>query len=515
MIDMRTARALMLILGLTVCSSFASEPRTLKTRLTAEPETFDWHISRTAVSGFVTRNIMEGLLSEGPGRKVAPGLATRWTQSKDGTAFTFYLKPGVLWSDGVPLEAQHFVDGIRRVLSLQNIVPRGHPLLEIINAEDFNSGREKDFTKVGVKALDRGTLEIRIRKATPSWIWLATFPITYPIRRELIEKAPNDWATPGKMVTLGPYVAKAKDARTVTLERNPKYHEKMGNIDRVVISFIADDAIAVHLYDRNELQLLPTVSVLSDELKTRKDLFSYPTFGTFHVDFNLNRKPSSDLHLRRAIAMAIDRSKLTKFADKGYTPAVSLVPPGLVGHTKDAAPHFDPTKAKTELALSGYDHKTPLELISIASEDNSQLTAFLRSELKRNLDIETTVSNLVPQSFITAVALGNYHLVIYNMVPKLPDADYYFSFLAHADTMRQIFASNPRIADLVNKVHETENRAKREGFARDLQQVLEQDIVAFVPLYHGRTWGLVRKSFVTGFEPDPFRPILFKQLSVH
>src|SRR6478672_12389905 len=60
------------------------------------------------------------LVQYGPGLKIAPDWATSWEESKDGLTWTFHLKPGGKWSDGVPLTAADAVWWVTTIFKYQN-----------------------------------------------------------------------------------------------------------------------------------------------------------------------------------------------------------------------------------------------------------------------------------------------------------------------------------------------------------------------------------------------------------
>ena len=60
------------------------------------------------------------LVQYGPGLKIAPDWATSWEESKDGLTWTFHLKPGGKWSDGVPLTAEDAVWWVNTIFKYQN-----------------------------------------------------------------------------------------------------------------------------------------------------------------------------------------------------------------------------------------------------------------------------------------------------------------------------------------------------------------------------------------------------------
>src|SRR4051794_6519783 len=97
--------------------SQASPPSPSKTftfRIRGEPETLDWNRAHTHVEAYILMNLMEGLVTFDANAKVAPALAQSWKVSTDGKTYTFMLRPGVKWSDGVALTAKDFVFSWKR-----------------------------------------------------------------------------------------------------------------------------------------------------------------------------------------------------------------------------------------------------------------------------------------------------------------------------------------------------------------------------------------------------------------
>ena len=93
---------------------------TLRVNLLSEPPSLDWSKSTDTTSSMVEFNIMEGLVEydlKDPNLKLIPALATEWTPSDGAKTWTFTIRKGVKWTDGVELTAQHFVDGFERLLN--------------------------------------------------------------------------------------------------------------------------------------------------------------------------------------------------------------------------------------------------------------------------------------------------------------------------------------------------------------------------------------------------------------
>jgi len=104
---------------------------TLRYGLIEDPATFDPHITGTPEVGVVLRQVYDTLLYRDPSNlAIVPGLATDWTVSEDGLAYTFRLQQGVTFHDNTPFNAQAVAANIDRILE----VGQGGRALELLSA---------------------------------------------------------------------------------------------------------------------------------------------------------------------------------------------------------------------------------------------------------------------------------------------------------------------------------------------------------------------------------------------
>jgi oligopeptide transport system substrate-binding protein len=204
-------RALCLLaLALSGCSW---NDRPLQFNLGNEAVQLDWTRSLDANSSVILENVMEGLTTYADSLQSTdaellrpmPALAASWGVSEGGKVYRFYLRRGVFWSDGVELDAHHFVDAWERLLNPRTESANAYQLLEVEGAASYSRGTLKEFSRVGVKALDAHTLEVRLRRPVPYFLHLVASPATFPLRKDLVEKYGDDWVSPEHLVTLGPY----------------------------------------------------------------------------------------------------------------------------------------------------------------------------------------------------------------------------------------------------------------------------------------------------------------------
>ena len=91
------------------------------------------------------------------------------------------------------------------------------------------------------------------------------------------------------------------------------------------------------------------------ELLKRDDFVSAPALITYFYRLNVSRPPLDDVHVRRALNLAIDKRLICEKVTKaGQQPANSIVPPGLAGYRSPQCGDFNVAAARAELAKSRY-----------------------------------------------------------------------------------------------------------------------------------------------------------------
>jgi len=127
-------------------------------------------------------------------RKLAahPGLAENWEISPDGRIYTFHLRTNLTWSTGEPITAGDVVySWIRALNPATASVTRGRCLLK--NAKDFNAGKIKDASLVGVQALDKFTVRFDLDHPTAFFPDVCAMPVAGVVPQPTIEKQGDRW----------------------------------------------------------------------------------------------------------------------------------------------------------------------------------------------------------------------------------------------------------------------------------------------------------------------------------
>ena len=184
----------------------------------------------TAVS-----NGVDGLFENDQYGNLKPSVAENWSVSQDGLTYTYKIRKGVKWytSDGeeyANVTAKDFVTGLKyaadtnseAIYLLQNSV-KGL-------ACDYLSGANKDFSNVGIKAVDDYTLQYTLSQPEPYWNSKLTYSVTWPVNGDFLKSKGKDFGKstdPTSILYNGPYLLKALTTKSsIEFTKNENYWDK-------------------------------------------------------------------------------------------------------------------------------------------------------------------------------------------------------------------------------------------------------------------------------------------------
>ncbi len=467
--------------------------QTFTFRLLSDPETLDWNRAHTTVETWLLTNLMEGLVSHDSKMNVVPALAESWTKSPDGKTYTFKLRPGVKWSDGVPLKAADFVYSWKRLLSPVTAASYAYTLFDIDGAEEFFQGKQTDFSKVGISAPDDATLVVRLAKPVAHFIHIPTFWVTFPLRQDIVEKYGTAWSKPGRMVTVGPFELSSYDIDSkVVLTANPNYYGTHGNIDTAVGVIVKEDSTALTLYEAGKIDFLTDIAGTDlKRLEGRPDLEKFPYLKTGYLGFVVDQYPVSSVNVRRAIAMAIDKSKIGEFLHGAQTATGGFIPAGMFGYNKSIGLPFDPAAAKKELAKSGVKPGMKIDLVTTNWEKNLTLCQFIQAELKKNLGLEIGIRSFDHKTFRAQLELYSYPIFLLSWSADYPDPDNFLSVFLSTGGNNRTKWKNAQYDAKVLLARYNQNQKARETLYDQAQKLLVEDDVPVLPLYNEPILALV------------------------
>jgi len=364
---------------------------------------------------------------------------------------------------------------------------------------------------VGVKATDQHTLEVTLNNRTPFFLHLTTFYPLFPVNRDCVETyGTPDWTKPENLVCNGPYKLKFRRIRDrLRLVKNPEYwgtrQVKLETVD--VLSF-KSETTALNMYLTGQADWITDVpSAVIPQLMAREegDYDPTPLLIIYFYRINVNRAPCDDVHVRRALNMAIDKQLICeKVAKAGQKPARSIVPPGLPGYTSPLCGEFNIAAAKEELAKSKYA-KQPggipkIEILYNTNENHRAIAEVVQQMWKNNLGIDAELKNSEWNTYLSSIHSLEYSVARAGWVPDYPDANTFIDMWITNGENNETGWSNAAYDALVKQAAEEPDSEQRLRWMEQAEAILMEEL-PIIPVYYYVSKGMV-SARVKGFFPN-------------
>jgi peptide/nickel transport system substrate-binding protein len=333
-----------------------------------------WHISYDFLTNYGDQYL-----------QTEPGLAESWTKSPDGLTWTFKIRSGVMWSDGVPLTARDIAFTYNWEIKLQ--------LQAFLSALD------------GIKsatAADDTTLIIQCSrpKADILSMWCPILPEHIWSRFKTADAAKNFLNAP-PIVGSGPFrVVEWQKSKYIRCVANKRYWGGTPKAEEVFFQLYTNqDTLAQDLklgtidlainIPPAQVKALQGDSSLASEACSQK-AFDYLSFNCYKGP-SLGNPVLRDVKFRQALNWGIDKVKMAELAYQGYAdPATSIFEvnyynPTLDWHWQppaDVEYQFDPAKAKQLLADAGYKDTDGDGILNDPNNGNKNISLRLWSRVQ-------------------------------------------------------------------------------------------------------------------------------------
>lgn len=497
-----------------------AERDTLRLNLGTEPPSLDWHVSTDSTSFDVVCNLMIGLTQYRNDLSCAPGCASSWEILDNGKRYVFHLKPDVKWSDGRPLVAGDFIYGWLRLLDPKTAAGYGYFLYDIVGAKDFNSGKIKDPSKVGIKALDDHTLEVTLLRPAAYFIYLTAFAPTYPMRKDIVEKYGDRWTEPGNLVCNGPFLLdKWQHEYKIELVANRLFTDGEPKLKRIKMFMVPEPSTAFALYENDELDYIDNRSFATPDVeRSRKspEYHNFPLLRNNYIGFNCTKKPFTDPRVRRAVSMSIDRDVFPQILRRGEKPSYTWIPPGLAGYSPGDGVKYDPVAARKLLTEAGYpDGKglPPVDFLYPNREDIRTVVEAVQDQLKRNLGLQLQLQNLEWKVYLQTLRRDAPPIFRNNWGADYPDPETFANLFTSTSGNNVLSFKNAEFDKLVVKASAEQDKAKRAELYSKADRLLCVEQAALAPVYLA-TQNMMVKPWVRGIATNPLDLQFFKNVVI-
>jgi len=448
---------------------------------------------------FLNQLIFEGLLALDNSQKAQPSLATGWNVSYDGNEILFDLRDDVTWHDGKPFTAEDVEFTIETLRS---------------NSETNNKSIYSYFLQSvkEVEVINNSQISIRFDSPLQNQLEVFTFPIIAKHQFENIENAYQ--ALNIIPVGTGPFEVESVDRHNeIRLVKNNDYWGTKPYLHRVTAKIVPDQGAVL-------------TSVFSDKIdvaqardydwkkfagdRTIKKI-EYVTQEYEFLGFNFNNNLLSDNNIRKAIALGMDRHKITEEVYLGHATVTDVpVHPNSFLFSQEAQTlGYDPVKAKEYLANSNWINRNNDEWLEneigdrltinlLVNNNNLQRvkTADLMAQQLKNIGIEVFIENVNWEEYESRLYNNNFDVILggwkLSLIPDLRTI-LHSSFINSSNFINY---SNPVMDQLLDEAALAKDQDIRVEKYHKIQQEFVRDLPYFSLFY--RNSSLIVKNHIKG-----------------
>jgi len=478
------------------------------------PQTFDPAFAAAAPDTDAVRALFEGLTDYDPKTLSAvPAVATRWESTGDGRIWTFYLRDDARWSNGDRVTAQDFVRSWKRTLEIGPLAPHTELLANIQGAVGNRIANHKieppkEAAGFGAEALDDHVLRVKLERSDTSFPALVAHPVFRPVK--FSERDPTRRLEANDLISNGAFQLSNTSNTRVSLEPSKMYWDGQAvTLQRVTFVNTTNAEDALSAYRAGDIDAITNAAFEPLALKLLapyKD-FRRSTFGAVtYYNFNTAREPFDDIRVREALAISIDRDRVSRDDLDGATepagkffPATSSDDQPVIGKT--ALIEQDINRATQLLAEAGFPNGEGFPTVRLLINRNEQqrIVAQAIAEMwKSALNIQTEIIVKNWDEYEAAIRTGDYDVVRRGLVMQTTD---------ELTNLRMIFERDvtplPTAPPLTNgtQAKETASPEKLPGapLVESEAQALKE--LRSMPIYFASSYSLV-KPYVGGFDSN-------------
>lgn len=466
----------------------ASKPPTaeVKIGLSAEPNTFDPHLTVGRNTQIFIINVYDGLTARDQQGNLVPALAESWKRL-DPTTWQFKLRSGVKFHNGDEFNAESVKYTLDRVINPDLKATVSSEMGGIAKTDVVDATTVNVTTKTPDLLLPNRMGELYGAMLSPKY--------TEAVGKDGIATRP---------IGTGPFklVEWAKNERLV-LEANESYWRGAPKVKRITVRPILEDAARIAALQTGEVDLIaPVPHARIDELKRNDKLMvkTFPAPRIFHVTIDVRKPPFDNVKVRQALNYAVDVNSIVKSIYFGYgSRLATVVAKQSLGYDQSIEAYpYDVNRAKQLLAEAGFPNGFDVEFdnftgsIADHSKAGEAIVGYLQ---KAGLNVK---QNLFEFGAFGPRRVANQTspLFIYSIGDAYFEPSWVVRWLTQGNL--GMFYKNPKLDEMLTTIEATDDPKERAKLYTPVQQLLK-DEAPFIYLFQAD--GVMAMGTKIDYEP--------------
>ncbi|NMM64054.1 peptide ABC transporter substrate-binding protein [Clostridium sp. P21] len=494
----------------------------LNLTLDGEPKTLDQSKAKERSSFQILSEINESLTrieTDSSGKEmVKQAGAESWEISEDRLKWIFHIRDNQ-WSDGKKVTAKDYEYGIKRTLDPEIQSSSAFLLYAIKGSKKYNdikiNGNKSISPDVlGVKALNDKTLEIDLEYPCAYFTNITSSVAMQPQRKDIVEKYKDKYGTDtDKMVFCGPFTIKQWIHNDrIELYKNEKYWDsKSVKLQKANFKIFKQNNTIIGELSNGSLDMAQITNIeFKNKIKkeSKFDLIKKSQPTTDFEFFNEKSKLFSNVNIRKAFSLAIDREDVSKTLWKGlYMPAYAFVPPSLQIGKEDfrEKSNFEPIKklkddsgnprklleqGLKELGMDTDPSKITIKYIQPGMDAKQKdIAEFFKKMYEKNLGINIKIEYADKDNFSKKLESGDYELGSMTWFADYNDpmAEFYL-WTTGSNIISTNWSNNKYDSLIINaaSLSENKNEDRFNNFKQAENILLVQDVVIAPTVYRSK-----------------------------
>ena len=476
-----------------------------------EPDTVDFQC--TSIHYTIAQNVFNRLVAmendKDGNAVILPELAESWEISPDRRTYTFHLREGVRFSNGEALTASDVQYTFTRLLTHPDSCNRDIADM-ILGADSLERGIANRL--LGFEVL--GDLDFAIMLNDPFEAFLAclSMPGASILDRETTEQAGDRFGLdPEWTVGTGSFILKSwEPGKGMLLTANQDCWQGPPRCAGLDLRFMTDAEEIRLLFERGGLDLLN----LDDVGKTAEfflhgdiyqdRLYTVQRISTTYIALNESMEPLSDVRVRKALQLGLNRALLldAAYSGRGYLEN-GIMPHGVYGFNPDLPEiPFDRDRARALLRQAGYPDGFDLTFtVSAASSLGEMALIRTAASAWEKIGVHTDIRLLPDSEFMSLRKSGELACYSATWTADFNDPDnFFYTFFGDRENTRFRSLCYPReeIMERVRDARAIADPEARIGEYRELEEIIVQEDAAWIPLF-SRQYTYVTSERLEGF----------------
>ena len=316
---------------------------------------------------------------------IVPSLAKSWTISPDGMVYTFTLDPRSTFTNGRKLVAADIKYSIERAVNPKTQGPGGGFFHSVVGQDKMADGSATTIS--GIETPDEATVRFTLSQPDATFLNVLALNFASAVPKEVVEAEGADFGK--KPIGSGAFkLDEWVPGQRLVFSRNAAYFRDRPQLDGFRVEIGQEPLVAILRLQKGEVDIagdgIPPAKYL--EIKNSPDaadiIVDREQFETSYLTINTTRKPFTDVRVRQALNMAINKDRIVRIINGRATPATQVLPPLMPGFDKGYKGYgYDVEGAKKLMADAGLTDGVDTTLYAMNTDPNPRIAQAIQQDL--------------------------------------------------------------------------------------------------------------------------------------